>query len=103
MTLLDLIIFALAVFRISELIVIDHGPFDIFFELRSWANQSEMDNGIKRNISNVITCVHCTGLWTSVFVIIGFYYFPSILYPIMYLFAVAGLQSVIARLAGRHS
>ena len=97
-----LVLATLASFRLAELVAIDDGPFDIFFELRSWANDSQVNNkNIKRTFSNMIVCVHCAGMYFAIFITIGYLLAPKIAALIIFPFAIAGLQSIIARKFGR--
>lgn len=89
---------ALASFRIAELLVIDDGPFEIFVYFRGWANSS---NPILKNTGQVLNCVHCTGIYVSA-TFTMLYFFPNTYtLAVLIFFAVAGLQSIIARKLGR--
>lgn len=92
---------ALAVFRLSELVTVDDGPFNIFFELRSWANDTRMDGGLKRNFSNILTCVHCSGMYIALILILGLIFFHKVFLVLVYWQAVAGLASILATRFGR--
>lgn len=98
-----LILGVLAAFRLSEMVAIDTGPFNIFFELRSWANNSPLDSNfnLRRNFSNAIHCVHCAGLNFAFLITIGYLLAPKIAALIIFPFAIAGLQSILARKFGR--
>ena len=100
MNFLWLIICALAAFRLAELVVIDDGPFDIFFHLRGWAHRQPMTRS-RGALAGVLSCVHCTGLWMAI--LVGFLYFSqnSILQFMIFILAIAGLQSILAGRLGR--
>jgi hypothetical protein len=104
-TLADPILFFIlgtfAAFRLAEMVAIDEGPFKIFFELRSWANDSPMNNGFKRNLSDAITCVHCAGLYFAFGIVLGYLIHPKIASLIIFPLAIAGLQSMMANRLGR--
>jgi hypothetical protein len=97
------IIYALTAFRISELFVIDDGPFEIFLSLRGWANRAPFDNSLRRNLSNVLSCVHCFGFWVSLLFGVVFYFSNDVTVVDAVLFAlgVAGFQSLLANKFGR--
>jgi hypothetical protein len=103
MVVLQVILYALGAFRLAELFVIDDGPFEMFAYLRGWANRAPFNNGIRRNLANVLTCVHCTGLWVSL--ALGFVYHftneSTVVFSILFALAVAGLQSLFSGNFGR--
>jgi hypothetical protein len=99
-----LILSALAAFRLAELFVIDDGPFDVFSNLRGWANKPPLDeHAIRRTLAGILSCVHCAGLWICIIFGVVFYLSNSttITESILFTFAVAGLQSVLAIQFGR--
>ena len=96
-----LFIIALAAFRLSEMIVIDNGPFDIFFNFRGWVNKPPVNKLIWLTISDAISCVHCIGVWTAgALALLSLLNNPVIDF-IIFILAVSGLQSVIAGKLGR--
>lgn len=98
------IIYSLAAFRLAELFVIDDGPFDVFVNLRGWAfNSGKPTNVLRRNLYNVLSCVHCTGLWISLIFGFVFYFANDVTVADSVLFAlgVAGLQSIMSGNFGR--
>ena len=98
------IIYALAAFRISELFVIDDGPFEIFLSLRGWANRSPFNNSLRRNLANVLSCVHCVGFWVSLVFGVVFYLSNdvTVIDAVLFALGVAGLQSLLANKLGRN-
>lgn len=101
MTFLQLLICALAVFRLSEMFVIDDGMFDIFINIRGWFNKAPMDSkGLRRTIANGLTCVHCVGIWFSI-LLSAILFHSSIMDFIVSFLAIAGLQSLMANNLGR--
>lgn len=53
-----LIISSLAVFRLSELVAYDRGPFDIFKKIRDLFPEGSM-------IDQMLECIYCNGIWWS--------------------------------------
>lgn len=100
-----LLLGSLMAFRLAELLVVDDGPFDVFVSLRGWANRAPRDNGIRRNLANVLECAHCAGLWISISIGIVFYFesSPSVSFieAVLLAFSIAGLQSILANKVGR--
>lgn len=104
-TLLLLVLCTLAAFRLSEMVVIDDGPFDVFIELRGWANQPPLDDHpLRRTLAGVLSCVHCSGVWFSILAGVYYYFFQSanVWNSILFFLAVAGAQSVLANKLGRN-
>jgi len=107
-TLTRLIVCALAVYRLSEMIVVDNGPFGVFVEMRGWLQRSVLDDenktalgGIRRELFNGVTCVYCIGIWLA-FVFAFLFYFQNNFTDFVIIFlAIAGLQSIIATKLGR--
>lgn len=94
----QLVIYSLICFRLSEMLVIDDGMFDMFAELRGWFNRAPFDNSLRRNIANALMCVYCTGVWVSfgLGVIYHLTNESTVIQSILFTLAVAGLQSLLA-------
>jgi hypothetical protein len=106
------LLYTLVSFRLSEMFVIDDGPFDIFTNLRGWFNRAAFDNSLRRNIANALMCVHCTGIWISF--ALGFIFYlannvfvytqsagVTLFDAVLFSFAIAGGQSVLSGAFGR--
>jgi hypothetical protein len=98
-----LIVCALAAFRLAELLVIDDGPFDMFYNLRGWAHKPPTGTFIRGTLAGILGCIYCAGLWMAV--LVGFLYISgnSIIQLLLFILAIAGLQSIFARNIGRTS
>lgn len=98
----ELFIYALAGFRITEMLVVDEGPFDIFYNFRGWANRAPFDEpSIRRNISNALGCVHCTGFYVALVLTIAFFLSNPVIDFLIMAFALAGLMSILFKLFSR--
>lgn len=53
-----LIISALAVFRLSELVAYDEGPFELFKRIRNLFRHGSQ-------IDRMLECIYCNGIWWS--------------------------------------
>lgn len=98
-----LVICALAAFRLAELLVVDDGPFDVFMNLRGWANKPPIDNPPRGMVAGVLACIHCAGLWTSLLAGVLYASQNGVLRLILFILAIAGLQSILAKNLGRTS
>lgn len=100
-----LILGGLAAFRITEMLVVDDGPYDIFARFRGYVSQVSVPlpekSKVLTNISSVFQCVHCMGLWVSIPIIVTYYIHNFYTAAFILYFALAGLQSVLARRFGR--
>jgi hypothetical protein len=94
---IQILLSALAVFRLAELFVYDEGPFEIFSRLRGWVLLS---NPLLRTMGQALSCVYCTGLYLSALFAIPFF-LQSLYFGIVAVFAIAGIQSVLANRFGR--
>lgn len=93
-----LILAVLASFRLAEMFVIDDGPFDVFMYLRGW---SLSNNALLRTIGGIFNCVHCAGVYTSLFFCLGYFWQNTFSIILLSTFAVAGMQSILAHYIGR--
>jgi hypothetical protein len=97
-----LVLAILASFRLAEMVAVDAGPFNIFFELRSWANDTDFGNwNLRRTFHDAIACVHCSGLYFAFVIVIGYMAWPKVAALIIFPLAIAGGQSLIAGRFGR--
>lgn len=98
-----LIVCALAAFRLADLLVIDDGPFDIFMNLRGWANKPPTGTLFRGALAGVLSCVHCAGLWMAVLAAILYHSGSNFIHLVLFILAIAGLQSILAKHLGRTS
>lgn len=108
-----LVLSALFVFRFAELLVVDDGPFDIFFRLRTWTGMYDFAPGdgspyynanrAQVFLGKILECVHCAGVWLAAPVSAGVAWafgLNPLEWFVMWL-AMAGTQSAIESVAGR--
>jgi len=89
----NIIIAGLATYRLAQLVVIDHGPFDIFEKLRL---KIRILAGNKRNaftlsLAELFECVYCVGIWIA----LGLTLLINHDNFFLTWFAIAGLQAVL--------
>lgn len=70
MTAMQFIIYGLAVWRVSSLLVHEQGPFNVFTRIRGLAGiQHDVDGNVwiipNRFLAQVLSCVWCVSLWVS--------------------------------------
>lgn len=102
----EIILIGLATFRLTRLIVYDkitaflRAPF--FDEVEEKSNEGEIEvylvpkqKGIRKWIGELLDCYWCTGVWVSLLLVMGNYYFSKILEPIVLIFAIAAIAAII--------
>jgi hypothetical protein len=105
-TFLNLLLFSLASFRLTRLIVFDkitefiRDPF--FDEMVEENEDGEIEvyylpkkTGIKKFIGELLSCYWCTGIWASAGIVGLFLLNPAFSTPIILILAVAGLASIL--------
>lgn len=96
---LDLIIAALATWRISYMLVNEDGPGDVFIAMRQAMGAFDLDqNGVAlTSVGRGIKCIYCVsawvGLWCTVVVLIA----PWLLLPFALSTAAIWLNRIIRR------
>ncbi len=103
---LVIIIGILATYRLTQLLVIDDGPFDIFQNLRSFFYENawpDIENksisyrlwvSINATINEAFECPFCMGIWMAGIVVLMHFIYLDLL---IFVFAIAGGQSLIER------
>jgi len=94
-----LLIYALAVYRVTRLLWWENGPFDMFDWVRHKAGVW-VDSKFKRQHSNtffsqLLLCPHCLGMWLAVPALTCWYAQSPILDLIATWLAISGLVSVL--------
>lgn len=82
MNLIPFVSFVLAVWRISNLLVEEEGPFHVFQRIREMAGIVHDDTGVPsmipdRFFSNLLSCVWCTSMWVALGMTIFWFLFPQ--------------------------
>jgi hypothetical protein len=105
-TLLNLLILSLASFRLTRLLVFDKITEFIrnpFFNEITELNEDGVtevyylpkEKGIKKFFGELLSCYWCTGIWASAGIVGLTLLFPDLSFPIIQIFAVAGLASIL--------
>lgn len=103
---MELLILALASFRLTRLLVYDkitefiRRPF--FEELEETNKDGEVEiylvpkkGGIRGFFGNLLSCYWCTGVWSSIILCLLYLFKMSLTLPILLVLAVAGLAALI--------
>lgn len=62
---MNVLVFALATWRLSFMLVKEEGPFAIFQRMRVWARATEIDEAKGRKPLFPLHCIYCTSVWVS--------------------------------------
>lgn len=89
---LEFLILVLATFRITEMIVVDEGPFDMFVRWRAFLVRNAHKSKLNETLAKLFDCKFCMGIWVSLLVVLMTNYGLGLL---VFIFAIAGAQSVI--------
>lgn len=100
------ILLSLATFRFTRLIVYDKITGFIrapFFEIEEkWLSDGSIEEITifkggkwKRWIGELLRCHWCVGIWSSVFLFLGYYYFPIVFTPIVVILAIAATAAMV--------
>ena len=97
-----LLIGSFACYRITQLIVMDDGPFDIIQKLRIRLGVYDYgENGSStKALGRLFGCPYCIGVWVAL--ILTLTLFPIGWLTIAYWFGIAGAQSLLENIAPRH-
>jgi len=92
-----------AVFRVSELVSIDDGPFDVFLRLRSAAGvyQRGADGRPMRGVGRLVGCPYCVGVWVSMLGAAAVLFPSAVVDAIVLLFGIAGAAAFVQSVSGR--
>jgi len=103
---LDLCLLVFASFRLTRLVVYDtiteflRAPFHetVAETLEDGSTETYIEikgSGIRYWIGELLSCHWCTGIWSTAILYAGYEILPVISMPIITLFAIAGMASII--------
>ncbi|MCS0672547.1 DUF1360 domain-containing protein [Cytobacillus firmus] len=103
---MELLIFALASFRLTRLIVFDkiteflRKPFLEEVEEKDENGEIEVywvvkEGRVRGFFGELLSCYWCTGVWSTLFLYVSYYFYASLAAPVLMIFAVAGLAAII--------
>ncbi|PFA66378.1 sporulation protein [Bacillus sp. AFS015802] len=106
LTFVELLALGLAIFRLTHLIVFDkiteflRAPFfDESIEVEENGEEAvyitPKKGGLTGFIGELLSCYWCTGIWVSIFLYGGYFFFPLYFIPFITLLAVAGIAAIL--------
>ncbi len=98
---LDLLVMALATWRLSFLIVREDGPLDVFRRIRSKVGIIHHDDGSiasipERQMAKLFGCLNCISLWVALMVWIVWQFLP----PAIWIVSLSGLAILLDGICG---
>lgn len=101
--LFDLIVYALALWRVSSLLQSENGPFDIFHKFRELVGIHHDDNGDileieDRWLPRLMACVWCLSMFLALFYVPLIYFFHEIAFWLSVPFALSAGAIIVERI-----
>lgn len=97
---MTLIVAALAVLRISYMLVAEEGPFLIFVRWRKriGVRYDEHSQQYATNeFAKLFTCVYCLSLWVSLVFVIAYWLVPDVVFWVSLPFAMSGFAIILEK------
>ncbi|MCM3761886.1 DUF1360 domain-containing protein [Alkalihalobacillus oceani] len=102
----EFLILALAVFRLTHLLVFDticefiRKPFQNLVEEKQENGETvtfvePKGRGIQRFIGTLISCYWCMGVWCALFLYAGVTLYPVVFHPVLVILALAALAAML--------
>lgn len=95
MTMIELIIIALAAWYVAHNITLESGPFNVFGRARDWSQRNVKDGAPKGSLAEAITCIYCMAFWAGALIYALWVLTP--VQPAVYILAAAGGVLVVDR------
>lgn len=103
---MELLILALAAFRLTRLIVFDkiteflRRPFLEEVEEKDENGEIEVywvvkEGRVRSFFGELLSCYWCTGVWSAIILYASYYLYASFVAPVLLILAVAGLAAII--------
>lgn len=101
-----LIVASFACYRLSELVTVDDGPFDVFKTARKLmgAYYLDEDGEPESNLGRLAICPYCTGIWFALLLALVIWQplsIEALLTTLFYWLAIAGGQAFLQNVGGR--
>ncbi|MCM3110435.1 DUF1360 domain-containing protein [Lederbergia lenta] len=103
---IDFIIFGLAVFRLTRLVVYDRitsfvrAPFMKEYKETSEQGEQEIyliprEHGLRGFIGELLSCYWCTGIWAAMGIWFLYDFMPKVAEPVIIILAIAGIAAIV--------
>lgn len=107
MILLQLSVLALAVARLSYMLVEEEGPYQMFVLLRQSAGvyhdeynevQVRFNNAHQHTLGGIVSCIYCASVWIGAFFALGYLLLPLTTFYFALPFALSALTIFVRKL-----
>ena len=102
MTPLEFIIFGLATWRISSLLVNETGPFDVFVKIREvfWIKHKDKApyEYPETFFAQLLSCVWCVSVWVGLFVTLAWFFVPSVAFLVCLPLSLSAIAVVVQKI-----
>jgi hypothetical protein len=105
-TWLTFIMLILASYRFTHLIVFDkitefiRDPFLRKKRISDEQGHSDTKKVPKSKLGYLLNCYWCAGVWSAIFISLGYLYIPKLAMPIIFIFSIAGAAAIIETFVG---
>lgn len=94
MSLVELVVYALAAYRLTRFLVEDH----LFEGVREWV-WKRWNPGTK--LGYLFTCYWCMGFWMSSLIVVGYILIPSVMFIVALVLALSASAGIISKIVDR--
>lgn len=95
------IVYCLIVYRITSLIVIEAGPFDIFQRVRDYVGVDDLAETQRGFYPKLFSCSYCMSVWVAAVLWLPFAIFPSLFCFCLGFLAVSAVVMILHDLSQR--
>ncbi|AUI37086.1 hypothetical protein CWI35_11725 [[Bacillus] caldolyticus] len=100
------IMIILASYRFTHLIVFDkitefiRNPFMKKEKIQHEDGSTEIKKVPKSKFGYLLNCYWCAGVWSAMFLALGYLFIPKIAMPFIFIFSIAGAQAILETFVG---
>lgn len=94
---------AVAVWRLSYMIVEEDGPYAVFINLRQWVgadDEGDHPNPHMQLLRGILECIYCASVWIGIFFAVVYVIQPVVALYIAIPFALSGLAIFLDKAHG---
>jgi len=107
MELIDFLIYGLATWRLSSLLVREDGPFSLFGKLREWTGIEHDENGDvemipERFLPELLSCVWCCSIWVALFWLLFWMLLPFVALRVAIVFGLSTVAVLVDERVSGH-
>lgn len=89
----DFLLFSIAVFRITAIIVYEDGPFSVFSSFRD--RVATYTNPLFVTVSQGVRCVWCTSVWVAAGLLLLYHFYEQAAFAVALVMALSAVGSLL--------